>query len=588
MNFIIPVIVVFGFYNISSKINNKLNLKINDFFFSIFSFLIFLGVVVILLILKINLQIIKYPLIIILFISFLNFLFENKKNLTEFIQNQKIQFYLYSSLSLLTLIPISGADSYAYHLAWPQNLLENPQIFFDKLFLESRVIGMGEIVNYLGLLLGTENLLSFLSFSSLFFYILIFKPNNKNIIFIILLASPIFYKYLIDQKPFILPCVFLIIFLENLFNKIAIKKVNNFDLLSFFITLVFFGNTKYPFLLIAFFIFLFFLIVSLRSGFFWKYFSLGIIVFIFYFLPIPVMKYIIFLDPFSPFLEGIINNGDQDIIRLREMYKNWDGFKVSKNFTDYDHVFSLIRNLLNFFVPIAPYTILDTFGASVIFIFFARFNNNLKLNFFISILFIISLMVIFTNFQSRWFLFILLYLVLTYEYVNLKLKYFDKLKKIFLIIATVLLSFHFFYFAYVFSNTLLNGFDDTLKKRVYLYKEYLEIKNKSQTDYILTNTRGNYFSKNIIQFKYPNYSKELLKNHKNLDNIKYGFFSTGTNRIDNKDIFKKTTLSSFDPTCVELIYNKLNIVAKRNIFSRKDYENFILVKFVKPLNKCMD
>ena len=80
-------------------------------------------------------------------------------------------------LCSISLIPLAGADSYAYHLAWPKDLILNPDILFEKLDLEYRVVGVGEIINYLGLLLKTQNLQSFLSITILFFYILKNKIN---------------------------------------------------------------------------------------------------------------------------------------------------------------------------------------------------------------------------------------------------------------------------------------------------------------------------------------------------------------------------------------------------------------------------
>ena len=134
------------------------------------------------------------------------------------------------------------------------------------------------------------------------------------------------------------------------------------------------------------------------------------------------MKLIVLGDPFSPFLEGIFNNPDKDILKLREMYKSWDGFKVSQGETIYFEFISLLRNIFNFFIPIAPFTILDTFGASVLIIFFMKFNSNLEKYFSIIIFLIIMILVFLTNFQSRWFLFIFLYIILNFDYLESKKK----------------------------------------------------------------------------------------------------------------------------------------------------------------------
>ena len=172
MNYLVPIIAVFGFYNISSKINNKLNINVENLYFSIISFLSILGLIVIILSFKVNLTIFFNITFIIFFISFINFVFSNYKIIQSFLFKEKILSIFIIFFSILTLIPIAGADSYAYHLAWPQDLINNPKVFFDIIFLESRVVGIGEIINYVGLSLKTENLLSFLSFVTLFSYVI--------------------------------------------------------------------------------------------------------------------------------------------------------------------------------------------------------------------------------------------------------------------------------------------------------------------------------------------------------------------------------------------------------------------------------
>ena len=126
------------------------------------------------------------------------------------------------------------------------------------------------------------------------------------------------------------------------------------------------------------------------------------------------------------------------------------------------------------------------------------------------------------------------------------------------------------------------------QKYVYLYKEIFEIKKVSKESFVLTNTRGNFFYDNLIQYKYKKLSKKYLEKNKNVEKIKYGFFSTGTDKISDTELFSKSILTNFQPDCIEILYNSLNLVAKRNIFSRKDYENFIFVKFKKPILKCLN
>ena len=61
------------------------------------------------------------------------------------------------------------------------------------------------------------------------------------------------------------------------------------------------------------------------------------------------------------------------------MYQSWDGLKINDN---ENNLLILIRNLLNFVIPIAPFSFLDTFGFSVLFLIFLRFKNKYKLYLF--------------------------------------------------------------------------------------------------------------------------------------------------------------------------------------------------------------
>ena len=126
----------------------------------------------------------------------------------------------------------------------------------------------------------------------------------------------------------------------------------------------------------------------------------------------PLVKYLEFGDPFSPFLESFLSNPDQDIISLKIMYQSWDGLKINNDQNDF---IILLRNLLNFVIPIAPFSFLDTFGFSVILLFFFKFENKIKFYLFLYLLIFTTAMVLMTNFQSRWYLFVILFAIITHD-----------------------------------------------------------------------------------------------------------------------------------------------------------------------------
>ncbi len=581
MYYLVPIIAVFGFYNISLKIKDKLRINYDSLLFSLTLFLITLLIFTNLIFFKINLHFVKEIILFVFTISTVEYFYIQRFKIKSIIYENKISFFIYLLLAAISLIPLAGADSYAYHLAWPQDILSNPKIIFDKLDLEYRVVGNGEVVNYLGLFLGTENLQSFISLTILFFFIL--NKKNKNLIFLIIICSPVFLKYCLDQKPFILPCLILSIIMSTFLKNIIINKINNFELISFFLALVFFSGSKYPFLVLGLTITIIFLILSIQYKFFKNFLFFGIIIFVFYFLPVPISKFLEFGDPFSPFLEEFLNEPNPDILKLKSMYASWDGLKIS----DETSFFTTIRNILNFIIPIAPFSILDTYGFGFLMLFFYRFNN--KLNYFIlTLLFIVTtVMVITTNFQSRWYIFLILYVLLNHDYLSISEKYLRHFRKIFISISIIILSFYSYFLGFVIYNSTLYSFEDTKNKTLYLYKEIKEITNNSEDKLILTNTRTNFYSTKLIQYKYPEYSKKYILNNSDIKDIGYAFFSIGNQYKNENELKNKSILKNFYPDCYEIVSFSKNLVAKRNLFSRKDYEQFLLIKFNKDGKNCL-
>ena len=140
--------------------------------FSIIAFLIYLILITNFIIFKINIIWIYYLSYIIFIFTSLNFILFQRTKLINLILNNKISFIVFAIFLILSLLPLSSADSYAYHLAWPKDLILNPEIIFNPLEMEYRVVGNGEIINYIGLLFGSENLQSFLCCVVIYFYVI--------------------------------------------------------------------------------------------------------------------------------------------------------------------------------------------------------------------------------------------------------------------------------------------------------------------------------------------------------------------------------------------------------------------------------
>ena len=581
MNFLFPIIAVFSFYNISTKIIEKFNIKYDTFLFSIIAFLIYLLLITNFIIFKINIIWIYYFSYIIFIFTSLNFIIFQRTKLINSILNNKISFTIFSIFLILSLLPLSSADSYAYHLAWPKELILNPEIIFNPLEMEYRVVGNGEIINYIGLLFGTENLQSFLCCVVIYFYVL--KKKNKNLLFLIILSTPVFLKYSLDQKPFLLPCLFFAIFLGNLVNKIHLKDINNLDLIGFFLSLYFFAGSKYPFLVLAVIVSIYILYLSIKYNFFKRFFIYGFIFFLLFFCPIPFAKYLAFGDPFSPFFEGIFNEGNQDIAELRLMYAFWDGYKLGE-----EEFIPLLRNLFNFIIPIKPFSVLDTYGFSILLIFFHRFKHKDEIILILLMALVTSLMVIYTNFQSRWYLFIVTYVIFLSDNFLIPKKFFKIIKFSLIGFSALMFCFYFYFLGFLFYNSSVKGFENTKEKIMYLYADIKRVKKITNDELILTNTRANYFSDKLIKFKYPkSFSDQIYENEK-LNFIKFGFFSVGTDYDNLEDLRKYSVLRHFKDDCYTIIDYSDKLVAKRNLFSSKNYEKFAILKFKKQIKDCLN
>ena len=153
-------------------------------------------------------------------------------------------------------------------------------------------------------------------------------------------------------------------------------------------------------------------------------------------------------------------------------------------------------------------------------------------------------------------------------------------------LATIVGCFYLYFLGFVILNSIHNNFEDTKNKTLYLYKDIKNIENISKGKLILTNTRSNFFSQNLIQYKYPKYSKNLILNNDKIHDIEYGFFSIGGKFTNKKELKNKSILVNFYIDCYDIISFSNNLVAKRNLFSRKDYEQFVLIKFNKNIKNC--
>ena len=147
--------------------------------------------------------------------------------------------------------------------------------------------------------------------------------------------------------------------------------------------------SKYTFIPIAFFLLIYFYFKFLKFNFenIVKY---SILCFSLICFPLLLAKLIYFQDPFSPFLERILN-GNEDIIKMAQMYKNWDGFSSSSKF-----------RVINFAIPQSPFSWADTFGLILLFPLIYKLKTN-SWTYIIMFMIITTIVSYMSNFQARWY-----------------------------------------------------------------------------------------------------------------------------------------------------------------------------------------
>lgn len=566
INIFFPYLSIISFYCQIKKLQNVFNFKFkleNLFFFLI----LFISIIFILLILKIKVFIFIRIYFFISLIYLFFFIFYEKKlknallnDILYFFEGDKFFKLTIFIFLLLASIPINDADSYAYHLAWPNSLINNDNSFFNLLNVEERVVGLGEIINYISLSLFSENFLSIIT--TIIFIIILKKKTGDDIqLKLLFLSCPIILKYMFSQKPFILPILIFVYALFSFFDKISNKKkITNFDNAYFSSSLIFFANCKYVFIIPAVASYVY-ILLKLNPKNIIQFITNTLFFFIIIGLPLLIIKYKYFQDPFSPFLEKYFNN-NIGILEMKEMYSNWSGFEIS-NTNNY------FLNFFNFAIPKSPYSWSDTFGlCSLIFLFY---KIEKKFSYLLLILFFSTLITTYlTNFQGRWFIYIFIFILLIIKSRRFNFTKFNKLVNYY---CFVLLSFFLFYTFFILITYLKSGIEPTKEKTIYLYKFLKNYSFQNKDTFIITNLRNNYHFKNFINYRYPDFSLEHLQKNYSNKKISIGIFS-GVNDLTELNIKYK-----IPPICViknETITIK---VIRRNFLGENFYEKIFIVNF---------
>ena len=424
-----------GYFILRLKIFNLI--KKNDYFY-LHSPLIFLNFLLLLLYPLANIELLSFSVfklisIFILICGIISLPYFFFKFNIKLIKNIKVLILLIVLYLLITLAPITHADSLAYHLNVAVYLLNYGTFITNVMPIESQLAGAGEILIALGLSQGAlqfGNLIqisSILSIISIFFNVdLKFLNKQSKYLLLSVLTAPLLILLISSPKPQILPItnvlwIFSIIFM-------FFKNLNKEKLVFFytFICLVLTVNfiTKFSFILSSLFLLSYSGYYLLKKRLYLKIFLIPLLIFIIFIIPSFLFKFKyyntnlldFFLAPIPINIFGYQNIIDS--IKGPVIFPFW--ILYPSNFTDLSTIigpafltfflirFSDLKKKISIFFIILIYIFVTVFFGSSIsrFIFdaflvmqyiliFSKFRNKSSFNYFKLLIFIQTIFAIF-------------------------------------------------------------------------------------------------------------------------------------------------------------------------------------------------
>ena len=413
MNYIVLLLLSLGLYSVSNKINQKFfhdkdNVIINTFIFTFFFSLIYL-INSYLFILNINNGYVSYLVLSLIIIvtllqwkEFKNY-FEILKS--ELISKNKFLFLIIFFYFLIILFPVSDEDSLRYHLEIAKKI--NLGTFYENTWFDYIAIGAHEFINSFSIRLNFDHISSYSNFLYLVFAIISnvyilkkYKEGSGILSCLILLSSPYLISLVSSQKFYFLPCFVVSYSIVYLFLEKKISDISKYLILLLNIFCVIIKPTFFPYLILVAFL-LFYKCNGYKNKILYLIYGMSLAIIFYY--PIFFIKLKIYNDPFLPYISLNSQNS--------EWLTDYNYYLTSFNMDFTDEIKNLyIKYLLipiKLIFPLRVSDIFKTLGLGILFIFSFDYKKNNYL--FFLLLFFIFVVVLLNNFQSRWFLPLLIF-----------------------------------------------------------------------------------------------------------------------------------------------------------------------------------
>jgi len=481
-------------------------------------------------------------------------------------------------------LPASDIDSLDYHLGLAIDIINQGKYRPDFYWIHSRVSGLGEFINLIGITAGSKNFGSIFQFSTIIILIKIYSYYSQKLksrinFYFIIFSCPLIITFIFSQKiqfaPNIAVLLSILLISENLTFKNLNYSLTAITLLCFIITF------KYSFLISLFSIFFITLILNIKNRYFYKSILFSVPIFFFVSFPHFYKNYIFFNDPISPFLEKFKFDPDPIITLFAEVLKS----DTMQNFIRYDLETIIFFPFFLFFNSQLKF-VNHLLGVSIIFLYFfllsKRTYSKPHTKFFIFYIISNLFILIFLTKQltPRYYLdiYLLVGLLLIYSYNHLKKFFFCRV----LYNLTKLQSFVVVLYAFFTVIIFLNGsispqrYSKAMMKIADGYAESVWVDKvlPINTLYFSENSRSHsLFPRKFISvrqlFDYREFDfVKLIKEKK----IEYAVVSYPI-RPDNTSIYKITQKCSYNVLDQKKVSHGL-----RNIFSNIQYYDLAIIK----------
>ena len=222
----------------------------------------------------------------------------------KFKNDEKFVILVFFSLFLISILPLSDADSMSIYQYIPATIYNEGLDKVDLIQnLEFTLLSNTEILLLLSSIFKSENLGSQLNLITILFFILVKFKDHKDFSLIIL-SSPLIIYFISAQKlQLFFGMIFLLLFI--LVNKNLIKK--KIELFIFIILLAFYSSGKFSYILFTIPLYIYFFYKNLNL---WKHLILySLISFIIIYFPLLTIKQIYFNNILAPFFDNLLGQG---------------------------------------------------------------------------------------------------------------------------------------------------------------------------------------------------------------------------------------------------------------------------------------